>query len=811
MNLRDFRIGWRLLVQQPAYSLVVTGGLAVGFAACFLMFGYVVYCLNFNSAVPDNDRVVAIKQRNNVSPRPDWQIRAALPLRDVALASGMAEAATMVLPLDTPLRAGDTLHAVALKVVDPAFGAMFGVRALEGDVQAALERPDGLALTRTGAARLFGVGPALGQAVRADGATLLVRAILPDPPANGSVTYEALVGSGSTAWPQRATAVSMWRNAPVYLKLAPGASREALTALLQQTSDDSPATRPILNSAMGQGLHGRKVADIALLPLRDAYFDPGLAESRDGARYGQRGAVAGMAAGGLLILLLASINYVNLATVRTLRRQREIGIRKLLGASASQLIRQFLSEAMLTAVLAAGAGLLLAWLLLPVFSDLVNRRLEGVFTPVHCLIALAFGAQVGALAGLYPAWIAQTALPGPALAGRSNSETVGGLWVRRVLTVVQFASAMAICATALAMGWQTWYASQATPGFDPRQMLVLALPERADQPAARAFIEQLARAPGVQGVAYISQAVGRDGSKLIGTTTTADGRDIPMETKQVSPNWFAVHQLRPVHGRLFDPRQPLLPMPQEFDPRRSPESQRLPPGSDVVLNTAAALALGYATPADAVGKRVSDGGQIIGIAPEVRFHDLRMASGAIFYRVQPARVLTIRTGDSFATAYDHVALLWQRHFPNQIMDLQSQSAVLADRYADDARLVRMLAYTSAVAIVLAAFGIYVLSAYSVQRHRRQIVLRKLYGARRRDIAVMLGREFSLLVGAGALVGLPLAALAIQRYLAAYTERAPIGAWTLAAALALALLVALLATSRHTLAALRMAPVAALRD
>ncbi|OFA09075.1 ABC transporter permease [Duganella phyllosphaerae] len=810
MNLRDFRIGWRLLVQQPAYSLVVIAGLAVGFASCFLLFGYVAFCLNFNSAVPANDSVVAVKQRFNLAPRPEWQIRAFVPLRDVALASGMAQAATIVLPLETPLRVNDTPHALALSVVDPAFAAMFDVRALEGDVEAALARPDGLALTRTGAARLFGSTPALGQAVRADSATLLVRAILPDPPANGSVTYEALVGSSSTAWPQRATALSTWRSAPVYLKLAPGASSAALTALLEQANHNSPMIQPIMNSALGQGLNGRKVADFALLPLRDAYFDPGMAASRDGARYGQRGAVAGMAAGGLLILLLASVNYVNLATVRTLRRQREIGIRKLLGASTSQLVRQFLSEAMLTAVLAAIVGLLLAWLLLPTFSDLVNRRLEGMFTPWRCLLALAFGAQVGAVAGLYPAWIAQTALPGPALAGRGNSETVDGLWVRRLLTVLQFASAMAICATALAVGWQTWYASHASPGFDPRQLLVLALPETSDKPGARAFIAQLAREPGVQGVATISEAVGRN-NVMTGTTTTADGRDIPMEWKLVSPNWFAVHQLRPVHGQLFDPRQAPLPVPQDFDPRRSAAAQQLPPGTDVVLSAAAALALGYATPAVAVGKRLSDGGQIIGIAPDVRFHDLRQPPGAIVYRVQPARVLTIRTSDSFEAAYDQVALLWQRHFPNRIMDLQSQGAVLAERYADDARLVRMLGITSAVAILLAGFGIYVLSAYSVQRHRRQIVLRKLYGAGRADIALMLGREFSLLVGAGALVGLPLAALAIQNYLAAYTEHAPIGAWTLAAALALAALVALLATTRHTFAALRVAPVVALRD
>jgi len=112
---------------------------------------------------------------------------------------------------------------------------------------------------------------------------------------------------------------------------------------------------------------------------------------------------------------------------------------------------------------------------------------------------------------------------------------------------------------------------------------------------------------------------------------------------------------------------------------------------------------------------------------------------------------------------------------------------------------------------LAAFGIYVLSAYSVQRSRREIVLRKLHGAGGSDIAMMLAREFSVLVAAGAIVGLPLAAVATQRYLASYTEHAPVAGWTLAAALLLAILVALLATTRHTLTAMRMSPALALKD
>jgi ABC-type lipoprotein release transport system permease subunit len=158
-----------------------------------------------------------------------------------------------------------------------------------------------------------------------------------------------------------------------------------------------------------------------------------------------------------------------------------------------------------------------------------------------------------------------------------------------------------------------------------------------------------------------------------------------------------------------------------------------------------------------------------------------------------------------------LAPLWQRYFPDRIMAVQPAAALFAQTYQEDARLARMLGTASALAVGLAAFGIYVLAAYSVQRNRRQIVLRKLYGAGKGAIARLLGREFAALLVAGALLGVPLAWLAIERYLAGFVERAPLGQWPLAVAMLLAALVALLATARHAYAALRLAPAGALRD
>ncbi|WP_307165177.1 ABC transporter permease [Massilia sp. WF1] len=153
-----------------------------------------------------------------------------------------------------------------------------------------------------------------------------------------------------------------------------------------------------------------------------------------------------------------------------------------------------------------------------------------------------------------------------------------------------------------------------------------------------------------------------------------------------------------------------------------------------------------------------------------------------------------------------------RYFPNETLSVRRAQDLIAERfYADDLRLSKLLAAASVIATAIAAFGIYVLAAYSVQRREKEIVLRKLHGARGGAIGALVLREFALLVGAGAAAGLPLAWIVLQRYLATFTERAPIGAWTIAAALLLALVVTLGSTLRHTLAAVRIRPALALLE
>jgi putative ABC transport system permease protein len=801
MNLRDFRIGWRFLVKEPAYSMVVVLGLAVGIAVCFLLLGYVRHSFSYDAHVPDRERVFQLQQRWNLALLGnEWGADTSLGARDAVLASGQPVLATAFLDRGLSARVGDRALGLHVALVDPDFEKIFAPRVLAGNLHAALTRPEALALTADTALNLFGRVDAVGRTLQGDHQTYVVAAIVATPPAATTMPFESLAGTNSAVMTAEARAfiADTWGRSGgrVYLKLLPGADPVLVLDALRRGLRASPLMRRDYVQQVA-ALGGRDLIDYRLQPIADVYLAPDLNDLSP--QHGNRQGVIGLGAVAVLVLLLAATNYVNLATVRTLARQREIAVRKVLGASAQAVARQFLAESVLVCVVATTLGLLLAWLLLPVFSDLVQRKLDGMFSPAALATTLALGVLLGLAAGAYPTWSALRVRATAALAGRGTGETVRGLWIRRALTTLQFGVAIGLTATTLAVAWQTHYASTLDPGFDAAPLLMFPADNDLRDPRTRALRDAVARLPGVAAVA-VSQ-VPFNVNHNITSLRRAGGTAADINMYSVDPNFFDVYGIKPVAGRLF-----------------SPALDKIDASDRVVLNAAAARQLGFPTPRDAVGQTVSSSTgsrpiQVVGVAPDLRQRSARDGQQpSVFFLSDRFGGFTVRCSGDVEAVRRAILALWPRYFPNEGLDVTRVSTLMSDMfYADDLRLAELLAASSAIATAIAAFGIYVLAAYSVRRREKEIVLRKLYGAGHPAIARLVAREFAALIGAGALLGLPFAWVAIQRWLAGFAERAPIGAWTLAAALLVAAVVALAATLRHALAALRIRPAAALRE
>jgi putative ABC transport system permease protein len=800
MNFRDFRIGWRLLFQEPAHSIIVLLGLAVGFAVCFLLLGFVHHSFSYDAALPDSERIYLVKtQFNYRGVATPWRQRSTQVLTGILEKSGLPLESSGFLGTDVSLQANRVLQEIKLTLVGPGFPKVFGINALEGDLQAALTRPDALALTEEVARLLFGQTHVVGKTVEIAGKPYLVAAILKDPPSTTTFPYTALAGINSATLDeeQRKANYGRWGllKGNVFIKLGDGVSVATVTRMLQDAVDHSPLVKEFSAELLAK-LGARKLMELQLSPLRNAYLDPDIAADANLTPHGDVRALLGLAAIALLILLLAATNYVNLATVRTLRRQREIAVRKVMGASVRRVIGQFLAESILVALLATGLGLLLALAAQPAFSALVDRKLDDLFAPVNLLASVLLGLVLGILTGAYPMWVALHVRPAAALSGRGNSETASGLWIRRVLTVLQFSTAMGLCGVCLAIAWQTDYATKLDPGFDPDPLLVIDMSKDLRDPDSKAFFEEAGRQPGVAAVAVAWDAVGRQKVHLVDVFQRSGAAGVSMEVKGISPDFFKVYGVLPRAGRLFD---------ATLDKADA---------DSLVINGAAATALGFASPQAAVGQFILQQGDdkphpILGVAPEIRFGTLRQTAEPLVYGLADnAKTLTVRVnGDSNTVSAVQAGLenLWQRRFSNQVLHLARARTFFALEYADDLRMSKILASATLIAIVIAAFGIYVLSAYSIQRRSQEIVLRKLYGASRSAIARLVGREFLTLIFISAAVGLPLAWIAIERYLAPFLERAPIGIWPLVTAFAVALLIALMSTLRHTWSAMRISP------
>lgn len=801
MKLRDIKIGWRVLLADPSYSAIVIVGLAVGVAVCFLLLGFVRYSTSYDEHVPDGERVYLVKTRfNHTGALGLWKQKSSLKLKEVLDGSGLnIQSTSYVLPLTVSALADQVPQQLQLNLVHPSFEQVFGLVALKGNLKESLSRPDSLVLTVDTAQRLFGHEEALGKSVRIAGQTLTVGAIIADVPSSTTFPYTALAGTNSVAITQEAreSLFDRWNRLTgvVFIRLGQGVTPDTVEKLLQDAVDRSPLKDGFAPELLSQ-LGSLKLMEVRVTPLQGAYLDPEVSPDML-ILHGDLGALRGLSAVALLILLLATTNYVNLATVRTLQRQREIAMRKVLGARVARVVTQFFVESLLVALIATGLGLILAAFCAPVFSRLINRHLDHLFSPSSLLLALAGAMLLGLLSGLYPAWVALRVRATQALSGRGNSETKSGLWIRRVLTVAQFSIAMGLCAVSVAIAWQTSFASKLDPGFDPDPLLVVDLPAGLASPNSMAFRDALARLPSVAAVTGSWDAIGRKRGLSSQQVQRQGSAPAALEKKGVRQDFFEAHQIRPVVGRLFD-------RTIDADDSRS-----------VVLNRAAASALGFPSADAAIGQFVEVKGddkpsQIIGIAPDIRFQSLRNAQQPLVYAiVLDTKTLTVRArGDTDQVQAD-IEQLWKRYFPNDVFSATTSKAVFEELHGDDARMASLLAISTVITIIIAAFGIYVFAAYTIERRSKEIVLRKLYGAGPAAIARIVGKEFLAIVLVSAVLGLPVAAVMIERFLAPFLERAPMGWLPLLCALLAAAAVAMISSLRHTMRAVRLSPRQAL--
>jgi len=820
LSALTWRSAWHQLRAEPGTAALVIAGLALGLALTLLSASFLQDVLWPDGDLPARDRLVTFEfqGRGPGGIKTDWHGEVpAVPLSAGLRANGApVEAMSRVLFTQLQAHATDARGVrrggrLDIAMADPDLQALFALRPVAGDLAAALATPEGIALSAAAAEKLFGTTEVVGRSFAvelppdpqgrapAHPYTLTVKAVLPTPSRNGTLVFDGLAGFSAPAAKAYLAMSDSWyqANGLLFARLRPGAQPVQLGVLAQRLIDQQPLP-PGFPMDFLKG--GGKSGYLRAMPVADV----GLHGAGSPQRRLQLGSLAAAAAG---VLILAVINFINLWSVRTLRRQREIGLRKSLGADVRQLAVQFFAEAAAVAGLAGALGLLLAWWATPAAEALLQRQFHA---PVLSLgMAVLTGllcAAIAAVSALPLTAIALRVRPAESLAGRSHSEGAASRWLRRVMTTLQFGAAALFASLALTVLWQAEHAADIPRGFEMQDRVAIELPWEAQPAQTKALLERIRGWPEVVAAAAADDVPGRDFSNWYGEFRGPGGRAVSLRTGVgFTPGYFQLYGMRVIAGRLSADHV---------------AEQALPA---IVLDRSAVRTLGFASPEAAVGRTLGtapniDEGRpvtVVAVIDDIRLEGPRSPQQP--HAITPVAerghaVIGVHSRDPQATRAKLSALVNER-FPDTQAGALSMRDMLLQKVADDTRLGRLVGIAGLMALGLAAVGIYALAAYTLRWREREIVLRKLHGAGPAAVAALLAREFAGVLAVACAVALPLAAWLSQRYLADFVERAPVGPfslWVLLAAVALLAAVTALAVARHLHAALALRPLHALR-
>ncbi|NJR78581.1 ABC transporter permease [Sphingomonas corticis] len=802
MNASALVSFYRALTRHRLYAAFNIGGLAVGIAVFLVLGLYVRFETSFEKWLPKSEGIYAVRTIWSLEGSP---FNGAYPYTMGGLLEQMKQdfpglVGTRIRPGGIVIRGGVANKEDGVQV-DADFFRVFDLPMVRGDKATALADPTGAVISETAARKYFGstdpVGQTLTVAVDAP-VTYRVTGVFADLPRNTDLKMTVLTRIPSTP-PQENWFHWGSTSLSTYLRFD---SAQAARAFEQKM----PAF--VKRRAFADmGKDATKIINIDLLALDRLHLEP-----EGSASASRKITVTTLGLVGLLTLLIAIVNYVNLATARAGLRAREVAMRKVLGASRAALMRQFVGEAVLTVATAALAGLILAELGLPLVNAAGGLALAIPYAVVVPALALLV-AVVGVAAGFYPALLLSR-YPAAAVLASARSPGGGraGARVREALVVFQFGLAIAFTIGTVVLLAQTRHVRQTDLGY-ARDGLVTVLSMRdtlVTPERRRAVTEAIRRLPGVTDVALANDVVGESGEKNSDNVplpgVAGDGPSLRWIV--TGPRFFDTYGARLIAGRLFDDAR----RDDDAQPRKSAD------GLKIVVNRTALAVLGFRTPQDAIGKTV--GGNrprtIIGVVDDLRFGSPRDPSAPtyyLYYREAEKAGTTIATvrhlGDARAVI-DGVRDIWRRLVPQVPFEAETADQRLAQFYAADDRATRLFAIGAGLAVLIGCVGLWGLASFNTARRVKEIGIRKTLGASSADIVKLLVGQFLRPVLIANLVAWPLAFVAMRTWLAGFGDRIALSPLYFVGASLLAIVIAVLTVLGQSLRASRAAPAWALR-
>ncbi len=787
-------IALRNIKKHKGYSFINITGLAIGMAVCILIFLFVEYELGFDSHFSQKENIYRVVTHTH---RPDGTeyagstpFPAAAALRndfpDLKYTTQCyKESDVLITAGDKRFKESDVLF------VEPLFFELFDTQWIQGDASSALDDPNAVILTERLAHKYFGDSEAIGRALLLDNEIELhVTGVVANLPRRTSLSYDILI-SWETLDEYLDNALdqwdAIWTSSHTYLKLTRAIDTKSLEnrfeAFEQKYMEPDYAER----------------RSFRLQPITDIHFNPRYASYN---YVTSRTALFVISTIGFLILIIACINFINLTTAQAMKRAKEMGMRRVLGADRVQLVRQLLGETSLFTFFSILIALFLAWSVLPYLNQFLGKNTElSILAGGRLFLFLGIVyLLVSGLNGLYPAFVLSHYRPAEALKERVTSHRKRSHTIRNSLVLTQFIISQILIVCTLVIAGQMKFMSHADLGFRKQGILTVPIPDYKEL-RCETLRSRWLQNPHIQEVSFAwSAPTSRSNFRTpFVYEASNDIMEYSVYIKMCDKRYLDIYEIPLIAGRFFE--------------RNANDTTN----KQWVVNEAVVARMGLSDPQEAIGNRVTVNdlkGEIIGVIGEFHVRSLHTEiQPTVFFNFWPQnhREAQIKMNlEDVRETIKYIKEVWTENFPEYLFEYTFLDDYLKSLYETETNLLTMIQSASFLTILIGCLGLLGLVSFMVLQRTKEIGVRKVLGAQIGQLVLTLSRDFFMLVVLANIIAWPLAYYMMHQWLQNFAYRINIAWWIFVLAGTVAMAITLITVSYQSIKAALANPVESLR-
>lgn len=782
---------FRVFNRERLYSLINITGLAVGFSCCMLIYFFIADELGYDRFHENSGRIYRLSAA--YMRQGQWEPYASNAWRTAELVKSNyadVEQMTRISPDGNTLFEYGSKRIVenSFAWVDENFFSMFTFPLIKGNPAEALKGPNKVVIAKSVAEKYFGTEEPVGKVFRLSDypVDLQVTAVMNDMPSNSHFHYDILI-SGETL--RQVVDESLftnvgWDSQYVYLRLAPGANASRMEATFPD----------FINKNLD--FWKSTTFKLFLQPLTSIHLESNIGNELEAN--GSLSRIYTFTVIALFILVIACVNYMNLTTARSLRRAKEVGMRKVIGADRADLVGQFLVESFIMTTVATIIAVLISFLLLPTFNDFAGKEIPRyvLFTPAIVSGLLIALIAIALVSGLYPAFMLSSFKPLNSMKLNSGRHT--GLMFRKGLVLLQFMMSIGLIAASAIVYNQWTFMRNKDLGINDNAIVAVSL-QTMDRSKINTFTSELLTDPSITKAGYTNMRM----PGWIGNSTDYRAQDVnpdeevnkSMKIVRIDYDFISTVEAQMVEGRNFSRDYPIDTI------------------SSIILNESAVAQLRWK---DAVGKWMEFQGQrfnVVGVVKDFHFESL--------HRKIPPTIFMFSTALNWAylkidnnnvqNALTHTEKVYSKYVTNRDFSFTFLNDDIQKQYAGEQKFSEVFAVFTGLAILIACLGTFGLISFSAERKSKEIGIRKVLGASISNVSFLLVKEFVILLLIASVIAWPLTYYFLDGWVQSFIYRTSIGVTPFIVATVLAAFIVIITTGFRALKAALANPVKSLRE